>query len=134
MDFISVNIINPYGKRLIIATPLTEDDIQIIEDKWGLLDEDKNLGGFYKIDYEGWNAFLIIFNLAHKQSISYGMLSHEATHIVDNLFESIGHVTSFENNEPGAYLIEWIVNEIFKHFIERDLLKLLSYESYLKKL
>jgi len=132
LDFISVIIIPPYGKRLLIATPTKEDDIQKIEDQWDLLDEDKQLGGFHKIKHEGWNSFLIIFNLCHNQSISYGMISHETTHVVDYLFQSIGHEHDYENNEPGAYLVEWIVNEIFKHFSERDLLKTLSFDTIIK--
>lgn len=133
LDFISNIIIPPYGHRLLIATPLSEEDIQEMEDKWSLLNEDKQLGGFHIVNHEGWNSFLIIFNLSHNQSISYGMLAHEALHVVDSLFDRIGHNYDYENNEPAAYLIEWIVNEIIKHFIEKKLINTLSYESVLKQ-
>jgi hypothetical protein len=132
VDFISVRVIPPYGKRLIIATPLSENDIQQLEDRWSVLDPDNLLGGFYKVEYEKWNAFLIVFSLHHNQSISYGMLAHEALHIVDYLFQEIGHEYNCETNEPGAYLIEWLVNEIIKHFDEKKIISLLSYESIIK--
>jgi hypothetical protein len=133
MKFVSVHIINPYGKRLLIATPETTEDIQEIEEEWSLIDEDNQLGGFHKIEYEGWNASLVIFNLFHKQSISYGMISHEALHVVDDLNRSIGHDYDYQNNEHSAYIIEWIVNEIFKHFSEKNILSKLSSESFIKE-
>jgi hypothetical protein len=133
MRFVSAHIINPYGKRLLIATPETETDIQEIEEAWSLIDEDNQLGGFHKIEYEGWNASLVIFNLCHKQSISYGMISHEALHVVDDLNRSIGHDYDYQNNEHSAYLIEWIVNEIFKHFSEKNILSKLSSDSFIKE-
>ena len=134
LNFTSTITIQPYGKILIIATPTNEEDIQKLEDQWSLLDEEKQLGGFHKIKYNGWNAFLIIFNLHHNQSISYGMISHEAEHVVDYLFESKGHEHNYENNEPGTYLLEWIVNEIFRHFIQKNILNVLSCESIIKNI
>lgn len=132
MKFLSVHIIQPYGKRLLIATPQTEEDIQKIEDEWSLIDEDNQLGGIHKIEYEGWNASLIIFNLYHKQSISYGMIAHEALHAVDDLNRTIGHDYDYENNEHSAYIMEWVVNVIFKHFIDNNLFDKLSSESFIK--
>jgi hypothetical protein len=132
MKFVSVHIIQPYGKRLLIATPQTEDDIQEIEDEWSLIDEDNQLGGFHKIEYNGWYTSLVIFNLCHKQSISYGMLAHEALHVIDDLNRTIGHDYDYENNEHSAYTIEWVVNIMFKHFIDNGLFSKLSYESVLK--
>lgn len=131
-DFISAHVIQPYGKRFLIATPLNSSDIEKLEDQWNLLDEDKNLGGFYKIKYDGWNSYLIIFSISHNQTLTYGMIAHEALHIVDYLFESIGHEYNYQNNEPGTYLIEYIVNTIMQHFIDRNLIKDLSTESQIK--
>jgi len=134
MDNVSVHTIEPYGRRLLIATITSDKELTEIEEKYSVLNELKQLGGVYGVIHEGWNALLIIFNFNTAQTLTYGMIAHEAMHIVDEIFHSIGHDYDVENNEPGTYLIEWIVNQIFKHMKERKLLNKLSYESKVEKL
>jgi hypothetical protein len=131
-SFVSEVIINPYGRKLFIATPQTTEQINSMEEKWALIDEDDQLCGFYQIQDEGWQSYLIIFNMSHKQTISFGMISHESQHVVDYLLKAIGHDYDSENNETATYLIEWIVNQVFKHFIEKGLFDKLSTQSTIK--
>lgn len=134
MDNLSYSIIEPYSYRLIIATLENEEQSKELIDKFSIEDQSvKRLGGVYKVIYEGWSSFLIFFNFDAKETLTYGMLSHEALHVVDELFNSIGHEYDPENNEVGAYLLEWIVNKIFEHFEERKLLKKIGTESKVKE-
>lgn len=132
MDFTSIHNIQPYGKKFIIASPRTDEDIQKLEAKWGLRNEGDQLCGVYNIQYEGWKTIIVIFNMIHKQTITYGMLAHEALHVMDSIFENIGHIYEYDNNEVGAYLIEWIVNIIFKHFKDHQIFKELTFETKIK--
>ena len=129
LDFISEHIINPYSIRFLIATPLTKKHRKILNKKWGIDGDEANLCGVYKLNNDGWATFLIIFKIDYLQTLTYGMISHEAQHIVDYTLTNIGHVYDPENNEVGCYLIEWVSDTIFKHFIDRDLFDKLSIES-----
>ena len=60
------------------------------------------------------------------------MIAHEAFHVVDAVFEKIGHQQSSDNNEPGAYLIEWIVNKIMLELKKRNLLSELTIKTKIK--
>lgn len=133
MNNISTHIIEPYGRRLIIATVSNDKELKEIEEKYSVLNESNQLGGIYGVVYEGWNAILIIFNFNTAQSLTYGMIAHEALHVIDEIFYSIGHDYDVENNEPGTYLIECVTNKIFKHMHDRKLLCKLSHKSKIVK-
>lgn len=130
--FVSEYVINPYGRKLFVATPQTIDHVQLLEERWDLMDEEKQLCGFYQIQDKGWSSYLIIFNMSHIQSITYGMIAHESQHVVDYLLKAIGHEYDSENNETSTYLIEWIVNQAFQHFIDKGLFDKLSTQSTIK--
>ena len=131
-DFISTHIIQPYGRRMIIVTPTSVEDIKKMEQKWKLTNETDQLAGVYTVEDEGWNSILVMFNMCLDQTVTYGMLAHEALHIVDDVFHIIGHSYNVENNEPGTYLIEWVVNTIIDHFLERKLMEELTTQTKIK--
>jgi len=131
-DFISTHIIQPYGRRMIIVTPTSVEDIKKMEQKWKLTNETDQLAGVYTVEDEGWNSILVMFNMCLDQTVTYGMLAHEALHIVDDVFHTIGHSYNVENNEPGTYLIEWVVNTIIDHFLERKLMEELTTQTKIK--
>ena len=133
MDFFSEHVIQPYGIRLILATPTHEEHYQSLKEKWKMDSDEENLCGVYRLNHEGWATFLVVFKINYLQTLTYGMIAHEALHIVDYTLGTIGQEHDPENNEVGCYLIEWLTNMIFKHFIDRKLLKELSAESKIIK-
>ena len=64
-----------------------------------------------KVLYEDGTHY-VIFDL--KENLTHGIIAHEAYHLMNNIFKVIGHKTHMQNHEPEAYLLEWIVNEIYK--------------------
>ncbi len=133
LEYLSIHIVNPYGNRVLIATPTTEKETVEIEEIFNTGDSKLNLCSVFEINYEGWNSYLALLNFDHLQSITYGMIAHEANHIVDYVIDSIGQEVDPQNNEYSAYLLEWMTNTIFQHIIDRDLMKLLSTESKIIK-
>lgn len=134
MDFISIHDIRPYGRKLIIATPKTVKDIQKLEEKWGMRNEGDQLCGIYDIQHEQWKAIIVIFNMIHKQTVTYGMIAHESLHIMDSVFSGVGHTYDYDNNEAGAYLVEWVANTIFKHFKDHNILNDLTIKTKIKEI
>lgn len=133
MTNLSYHTIEPYAQKLIVATIENEKQATELDEKFGIgVSSLKRLGGVYSVVHEGWSTLLVFFNFNAHESITYGMISHEALHVVDEVFNRIGHDYSVENNEVGAYLIEWLTNQIFKHLEDRKLLKNVSYEYKIK--
>lgn len=61
----------------------------------------------------GWNG--VLMNILRSKSLSAGVISHEAEHIVCWICEELGiECTSFDDSEPRAYLMQWLVDEIWK--------------------
>lgn len=61
----------------------------------------------------GWHGVLL--NILRKKSLSAGVIAHEAEHIVCWICEELGiESTSFDDSEPRAYLMQWLVDEIWK--------------------
>lgn len=129
LEYISLHIAQPYGNRILVATPTNEKENEEIEEIFKIRDSKRELCSVFKINYEGWNSYLVLFNFDHLQSITYGMIAHEANHLTDYIIDSIGQVVDPQNNEYSAYLLEWITNEIFQHIIDQGLMDKLSSES-----
>lgn len=66
-----------------------------------------------EIGHKGKQAWAVVLNFKNKfNKISYGIVTHEATHTANAIAEARGFVADFNNDEPIAYLAEWIVDEI----------------------
>ena len=64
---------------------------------------------------DGNNNTFVAFNFDHPRSKNtYGNISHEATHAVNFILDDRGVKSSFSNDEPIAYLMNWCVDEIHK--------------------
>lgn len=62
----------------------------------------------------------IVLNPEHpKAEITYGVIAHECTHAALTLFKSRGIHPDVENQEPLAYMIEWLVDQVVKFMHEK---------------
>lgn len=43
-----------------------------------------------------------------------GMLAHEIFHATNRILQRVNHPLNWETQEPHAYLLEWITDEIYK--------------------
>lgn len=57
-------------------------------------------------------GFYVILNPDNELGITTGVIAHEAFHISNMLFEIRGVRPSFDNDEPQAYFIEWVCDEV----------------------
>jgi hypothetical protein len=66
-------------------------------------------------NWKGMQGFFVIFNFDHKNYAVYnGTITHEALHCANFIGEARGIVNDGVNDEPFAYLAEWITDEIYK--------------------
>lgn len=100
-----------------INEDLKENDIidSITVENFVVYHEDLDIGDDY-------NPVIMAIN---KNDLTLGVIVHESYHVVSELFNSIGFRETFDNDEFGAYMIEYIVEEIIKQ-VEDILIK----ESY----
>lgn len=61
------------------------------------------------IDKKNEHLFFLII-LYRPKLTSYGIISHESLHISNFIADILGFSKSFDNDEPQAYLIQWIAN------------------------
>ncbi len=65
--------------------------------------------------HEGMQGYFVALNLLNKNhSITNGVITHEAMHIVHFIADYAGIKVDTENDEALAYLIGWIVDEIYQ--------------------
>jgi hypothetical protein len=58
-----------------------------------------------------------VFHIAMtKGQITPGVIAHEAFHLANMIFKYISAEPTFDNDEPQAYLIGWIVDECHKFY------------------
>lgn len=72
-------------------------------------------------DFSGYtsglnNQYLIILNKKYlKEELHVvSTISHEAFHVTNILFKRIGAVPDMDNDEHQAYLLSWIVEQVYK--------------------
>ncbi len=101
-----------YKGRLLIA--LT-NDIEKLNRKTGINYSGDIFAFTITIEYKNEQAYLVVLNFDDDfAKITHGIVAHEAVHVANFIFERIGVVPSFDNDEPLTYLTQWVVDEIYK--------------------
>lgn len=54
-----------------------------------------------------------------QNELSVGLIAHESVHLVSMIFKNIGVLLSYENDEPQAYLVQFICEKIYQLTNER---------------
>lgn len=66
--------------------------------------------------YKGQKCFFVHLNFEHpKLPINHGVIAHEALHMTHYLMDSVGLEFDHKNPEIGTYILEWYVNQIYRH-------------------
>lgn len=66
---------------------------------------------------------MIVINPYDETKITHGVVTHEACHIADMVFQKRGIIHDLDNDEPYCYLIEGLINEVYK-FLDKLNIKL----------
>ena len=103
-----------YGGNLFIM--ITEDyqkDKDEIHADWRPTKEDF-LGYTAALD----NRYFIIINKGYKSNdiTIASTIAHEALHIANFICKRVGIKLDYENDEPHAYLISWVTEQVYKHY------------------
>ena len=118
--------INPYGRKLhIIITGDFIKDYPIINKKYNqeFTEEDDVLG----MSQMRRQHHMIIINLGKHRRLYKGIkleceladtIAHEADHLCNQLFMSIGAKVDVTNDEPHAYLLGWTVKQITRNYLK----------------
>lgn len=78
-------------------------------------------------NYKGQQGFYIVINPFSKyRSIFHGTIAHEALHACSFLLRQRGIEIDASNDEPQAYLIEWITDKVY------EVLKKFNYTNKIK--
>lgn len=93
-----------YGGRLLIYFT---DNLQSLNGKYNL----GNVEGFEALSLDdGGRRYVIAFNDDPKASV----IAHEAVHITNMIFKDVHVKLDINNDEPYAYLLEWVVEQVDK--------------------
>lgn len=66
-----------------------------------------------------------IFIKTHKR-LSVDVLAHEALHIVNYIFEDRGISINTKNDEPQAYMLGWVLSNVYKAALKQGEKKMIS--------
>jgi len=67
-------------------------------------------------NFRGMQGFYVILNpLNPNETISPGVVAHEATHITSYIAGARGFVADFDNDEPIAYLVGWVADRVWDY-------------------
>ena len=99
------------------------DDAQECVEEFGNKYNYEQYAHTWHIDRNGMDAILLLFNPNPKHKpITHGVIAHEAVHGCSFLFEIRGALKDIANDEPEAYLVEWMVDRVYESLKEFKLL------------
>ena len=93
-------------------------------DRTGILDKDELYSHTLWVDKDGDIVLSMLFNFNTETNITLGTIVHEAIHIKNMLFLYLGINNDLENDEPEAYLIEYITDWIIDNLKEQEYIRL----------
>jgi len=75
------------------------------------------LNGFKPENYDAFvwddlSSGLAVYKVYIKPTANHKTVAHEALHVVNLLFNNIGAKPDLNNDEPQAYLLGWVVEQI----------------------
>lgn len=90
------------------------DELNRIEDKQEFLAFVTRQEKEYK-GIKNHNCISVYLNPNHSSTpLSMGILTHEAVHVKNMLFKLIRHKHSYKHDEPEAYFVEWVFNQMME--------------------
>lgn len=108
-----------YGGLLVLIFSNSAEKVkEVVED----YDRIKVYAHSWYFNYRGREGNAIILNF-DKNKITHGTIAHEALHIANFIADSRGFKPDLINDEPMAYLIAWITNEVYK-FMKKNNFKI----------
>lgn len=93
-----------FGKLILILT----EDFEDVNKKYSFTINPKNTGAIAFHSKER-NEFIIAL-----KDVKWSTISHEAIHIMNYMFLDRDISLDRENDEPQAYFVAWVVNEVEK--------------------
>ena len=76
------------------------------------------------LEYRGKNCYTVVLNFnSYHGKITHGTIAHEAHHIKNMILSGRGVVPDFDNDEAEAYLLNYIVDFIYKNLKQWKLVK-----------
>ena len=107
----SVNIPLYRGKLVLIFS----SDARYVKAKAGDFDDDYVFAQSRIVNWNGRQGFAIILNPWSKgDHITHGVIAHEALHTANFIANKRGIDVDGENDEPIAYLVMWITDQVYK--------------------
>jgi hypothetical protein len=91
-------------------------DTEKIDKKYGFENSSKFNAYVFESNPEDKHDYVVVLREGLKSEI----IVHEVVHLVNFIFRDIQHETSHENDEPQAYLTQWLYKKIKKEYKKRN--------------
>ncbi len=106
-----------YNRQMMIFIEESQEDVNVaLSTYFGQptqLDTSKCLGLCDLIKGNGKSLVVIYIANGNLDIENFGTIVHESVHACNDIFEYVGIDLSTDNDEPAAYLTDWIARQIF---------------------
>ncbi len=103
------------GKFLVVIC----DDVAKLEKKFPHLKEFE-LSELYAHSFLSGGGIMCVFNPRNEHKLTYGVIAHEAVHIANFISLRKGVIVDGNNDEPQAYLVDWVTTRIHETLIKNN--------------
>jgi hypothetical protein len=113
----SIDIPLYHGKLVLIIS----DSVQEIQGRIPDFDAEKVYAHAHPFSFNEDNlaGYAVILNMKDPEDkITHGAIAHEALHIANMVAKDRGFIADFNNDEPVAYLMTWVVDRVYAWLLE----------------
>lgn len=101
-----------YRGSIVVIISDSKDEIQKIIPEY---ENDHPYAHSWFYNFNGAQGFYMILNFDNKyRKIFHGTIAHEAAHLANMICKERGIKLDTDNDEAYAYLVEWIIDEVYK--------------------
>ena len=98
---------------------LTNDNKKINKKVKDFKEQSELYGHAMNMIFDKQSSYIVVLNPKNKNNkMTVGVMAHEAVHIADFIFANCGIIHDLNNDEPLAYLVEWITDELYEFYKE----------------
>jgi len=105
------------GKFIIILT----NDLVAVKEHCPDFEDPEIYGYTIAMNWKGLQGFCVVFNFHNPhRPITHGVIVHEAIHTTSMILNERGVSADHDNDEPFAYLCDWIIDRIYAFIAKND--------------
>ena len=116
MNYIKIKVPLYHQYLYVIISDDVEKEIDKIQKIFNINTERFDFSGYSESIGGKFNAVVLNKKYLREDNFAIGTIAHESLHVTNFIMKRIGIHPDVNNDEAQAYLLSWVVEQVYKQF------------------